>query len=76
MARRLPPNYKQMRKETDTALKVIKEQRRKCTCGHAIDFKGYFDYKICTWCGKRVYIDPKDQFKYEVEKKLKERKNV
>ena len=70
MARHLPPNYKQLKKETEESLKFIKEHRRKCACGHAIDFKGYFDYKICTWCGRKVYKDEKAQFKFEMEKRL------
>ena len=70
MARPKHSNYKMLKKENDRDLKFIKEHRRKCECGHAIDFKGYYEYKICTWCGRKVYKDEKAQFKFEMEKRL------
>jgi hypothetical protein len=74
MARSKHPNYKMLKKENDRDLKFIKEHRRKCECGHAIDFKGYYDYKICTWCGRKVYKDDRAQFKHIMEQRLSKMK--
>lgn len=72
---RKPPNYKQMQEANRKDFMIINNQRRKCECGHAIDFKGYSEYKRCTWCGRIVYATERAQFKHEMEKRLKKLKD-
>lgn len=55
--------------------KGIEDYKVKCTCGHSviifpIDKKSY---KICSWCGHKVYRDKQEQFKNVMRRKLNEK---
>ena len=59
----------------ENATNSLEDYKVKCTCGHSviifpIDKKGY---KICSWCGHKVYRDKQEQFKNVIRRKLNEK---
>lgn len=59
-----------MKKYIDNIQRVDEELakcRKKCRCGHTVEVpnshKG--DYKLCNWCGHRVYKNDRTQKEYE-----------
>ena len=59
----------------DVLVKKMKEDIKrtensvKCDCGHTV-FMGRQDKKICSWCGKYVFKDKKEEFKYRMEQMI------
>ena len=49
---------------------IKKNLNRKCECGHSINFINS-DKIICTHCGKYVFKNKEDEFKYKLNQKLK-----
>ena len=41
----------------------------KCPCGHSVDV--YHDKRICTHCGRYVFKNKEEEFKYRLNEKLK-----
>lgn len=51
------------RKRNDNKLlKALSEHKVKCKCGHVIIIID-LPYKICDWCGRKIYRSKKDEFK-------------
>ena len=46
----------------------------KCKCGHRVVVPMWVDKKICSWCGKYVYRNKKEEFKDKVKQKIKEKR--
>lgn len=40
----------------------------KCPCGHSVEV--YHDKRICTYCGKYVFKNKEDEFKYRLNEKI------
>lgn len=60
-------NQRQMSKYFD----AIQEQMKTCKCGHRVFVENKYKYRICTWCGSRVYKDEREKFKDILERRLK-----
>lgn len=43
----------------------------KCVCGHKVIIPKCLKMKICGWCGRYVFRDKKDEFKYRMMEKLR-----
>lgn len=48
---------------------------RKCECSHSVDYLSNRDYIVCTWCGRRIYKNDKIKFRYELLRRINERKD-
>jgi hypothetical protein len=46
--------------------------RKVCECGHSIYVKKKQIYKICDWCGCKVYYDDDKQEEYDNNKRKRE----
>ena len=44
----------------------------KCKCSHTVIIPYNVDLKICSYCGHYVFKDKKTEFKYKMNKALKE----
>lgn len=40
----------------------------KCSCGHSVEV--YQDKRICTHCGKYVFKNKEDEFKYRLNERI------
>lgn len=57
---------------TDSKLfKMFTDNSFKCKCGHSVFIPKNKFYKLCNWCGKPVFKNEKDEFKYNIRKRLK-----
>lgn len=45
-----------------------------CTCGHRVVIPKWIDKGMCSWCGKYVFKNKKDEFKYRINEKLRKDK--
>jgi hypothetical protein len=43
-----------------------------CSCGHRVIMPKWVDKRICDWCGRWVFRNKKDEFKYRLQEKMKE----
>ena len=43
----------------------------KCPCGHSVEV--YHDKRICNHCGKYVFKNKEDEFKYRLNEKIKKK---
>lgn len=43
-------------------LDALSEYKVKCKCGHVLTIIKV-PYKLCNWCGRKVYRSKKDEFK-------------
>lgn len=43
----------------------------KCKCGHKVVIPNWVDKQVCGWCGKYVFKNEKDEFKYRMRGLLK-----
>lgn len=43
----------------------------KCKCGHTVSIPSFMNKKLCTYCGKYIYKEAKDEFKDILLRKLK-----
>lgn len=41
---------------------------RKCKCGHSVPIYSRHRREICKWCGRMVFLDKKDEFKYNMKR--------
>ena len=57
-----------MNKLGEKYFKSITDRTIKCKCGHSIVFAKSTKKVICSWCGKYVYRDPKEEFKERILK--------
>lgn len=55
--------YKEIIKKTHE----IVQDRILCQCGHSILIPPQIDKKVCTWCGRYVFKNKKDEFKYRMK---------
>lgn len=42
---------------------------RKCKCGHTVTIYNRHRREICRWCGRVVFLSPKEEFKYNMKRK-------
>lgn len=59
--------FKEIKKLEDAQ----KDNRVKCECGHTVMITNKYKRLICSWCGKMVYLDPRDKFKNKLKGMLK-----
>lgn len=64
-------NFKEMTKRNSELSKVT----IKCDCGHSVTIINKHKRLICSWCGRYVYLDPKDEFKDKLERSMKKVEN-
>lgn len=43
----------------------------KCSCGHTITIPATMKKRLCSYCGKWVFKNKKDEFMYRAKEKLK-----
>lgn len=55
-------------------LKMYTDNRVKCKCGHSHFMPVFVPYKICGWCGERVFRNEKEEFKYKLEHQMRKRR--
>lgn len=55
-------------------LRVYTDNRVKCKCGHSHFMPVFLPYKICGWCGKMVFRNKQEEFKYKLEHEIKKKK--
>ena len=60
-------------KEFEIEKKNIIDTRLKCPCGHVIIFSVLNDYKICSWCGRKVKNKTKARFVYLLRKTMEDK---
>lgn len=63
-------NTKRMDKLEQDITNYIK---RKCPCGHSVEV--YHDKRICTHCGRLVFKNKEDEFKYRLNQQMKKNKD-
>lgn len=56
--------YDRMQEEYDKV-------KYKCKCGHKVVIPNWVDKQVCGWCGKYVFKNEKDEFKYRMRGLLK-----
>ena len=59
-------NYKQIQKYCNEVQKF----KVSCECGHRVFIPFNRDFKICTWCGRKVYKNDIIEFKHVLKDKL------
>ena len=59
-------------KEIKKLHKVITDNTIKCKCGHSI-WLGHNNYGTCNWCGRLVFKNNKEEFKYRLKSHLLKR---
>ena len=63
-------NFKDMEKYTGE----IQNHMYTCKCGHRVLIREYETKSVCTWCGRSVYRNSKEEFIDRMETKLYGRK--
>ena len=48
---------------------ALTKLRKYCECGHSMTM--YHNYDYCSWCGKIVFKNKKEEFKYKLNLALK-----
>ena len=66
-ARKNDMTFKQLRKYEDKLQTVMYT----CKCGHRVVIPRYKDTTICNWCWRTVYRNEREEFKANMEKRLK-----
>ena len=60
-----------MTKEEIVKLSIVKTKlSKKCKCGHSIFMPVYQKKTICSYCGKLVFRDSKEEFKHKMERMM------
>lgn len=69
---KLDNGYKQRynKYEMDKLFKHFTDNTYKCTCGHSITLLYPEDKIICSYCGKYVFKNKKEEFKYRLKEML------
>ncbi len=39
---------------------------KKCECGHTMAISANTQYVICTWCGRKIFRNKQEEFKYKL----------
>lgn len=63
-------NKKVVYNNEEKLLDALNKAKVKCKCGHVI-LMIRKSYEICTWCGRKVYRNKKDEFKEMLKKQIK-----
>ena len=58
--------YKRMADEYDKV-------KYKCKCGHRVVIKHNQTKAMCSWCGRYVFKDNQEEFKYRISEQIKKR---
>ena len=58
-------------KEFSRQTNMLNKAKYKCKCGHRIIIPLWVDKQICDWCGKYVFREKKDEFKYRLKEKMR-----
>jgi len=58
---------KEFRKLADEEDKV----KYTCKCGRRVIISNKKDKEVCSWCGRYVFKNKKDEFKYRVKERIK-----
>lgn len=48
---------------------MYQKESNKCICGHTVFLPSYEAVKICSHCGKLIYKNDREKFKYYLGKK-------
>lgn len=42
-----------------------------CRCGHKVIIPARVDKQLCSWCGRYVFKNNQEEFKYRIKEKIK-----
>lgn len=57
--------------EFERMTKEYDKVKYKCSkCGHKVVIPVWCDKNICDWCGKYVFKDKKEEFKYRMKERM------
>lgn len=59
------------RNTTQEYLDALDKLKYKFECGHIVIITTNENKKICSWCGKYVFTNKKEEFKYRINEKMK-----
>lgn len=68
-----------MRFHEDSKLSDIRRQYTyKCKCSHTFTIfpMEHLEYKLCNYCGSRVYVDPEKQKEWERKENFKKKLTI
>ena len=43
----------------------------KCKCGHSVTIRPVSEKALCRWCGKWVFKNKQDEFKFRMKEKIR-----
>lgn len=52
-------------------MKIHTDNRVKCKCGHTMFMPVFLPHKICDWCGRTVFRNEQEKFKYKLQQQIK-----
>ena len=58
------------KKEIEKYTSVLSDHRVLCKCSHSILIPPEVNKVICSWCGKYVFKDKKEEFKYRLKEQM------
>lgn len=64
-------NWKKDSDEFQNKSNEYDKVKYKCSCGHRTIIPKWADKNICSWCGKYVFKNKKDEFDYRIKGVLK-----
>lgn len=70
---------RQDRFKEDSKLSDIRSQYTfKCKCSHTFTIypMEHLEYKLCNFCGRRVYVDPLKQKEWELKEEFKRKLRI
>ncbi|MEE0137739.1 hypothetical protein [Fusobacterium ulcerans] len=59
--------YRYNKKEMDRMFKTYTDNSYKCSCGHTIAIAKSCEKIVCSYCGRYVFREKKDEFKYRLK---------
>lgn len=57
--------------EMSRYLNEIAKNSYPCSCGHKVLMNYKQNKKLCSWCGRYVYKNKRDEFREKLEEKIK-----
>jgi len=73
MAKKLNDSYLIFKRVKDDTkrFKEYNKYRYKCKCGHSISIPAFAEKELCSYCGKWVFKNKRDEFIFRTKEKLK-----
>lgn len=61
------------KEEFDRMTNELDKVKYECRCGHKEVITSTEDKKICSWCGRYIFRDKRDEFNYRISEQIKRR---